>query len=68
LFHEHKKVSVHQKQGYAGKYNPDGWRFFGRPERPGLAFGSGHGVTFAREIKNKSIQGLKKKEKGKQLG
>jgi len=56
-------VSVRQKQGFEKKYNPDGWRFFGKPERPGLAFASGHGVTFAPEIRQQHTGSLIKEKR-----
>jgi len=65
LFHEHKKVSVRQKHGFDEKYDPQGWRFFSKPERHGLAFASEHGVTFAPEIRQKHTGSLIKR-KGRQ--
>jgi len=57
-------VSVRQKQGSAKKYNPDGWRFFSRPERLRPCFCLRTRTTFAPEIKTKAYRVFDKKKKG----
>jgi len=42
--------------------------FQARPKGPGLAFGKGHGVTFAHGIRQKHSGSWIKKQTGKQSG